>query len=48
MRTTLAEDIKALMDLGHDLDSATQLAVADRNRSSTTPGNYPLPPPDIF
>jgi len=28
---TLAEDIKALIDLGHSLEIATQLAVADRN-----------------
>jgi hypothetical protein len=32
--TTLAEDIKALMDLGHGLGSATELAVADRVKKS--------------
>ena len=37
--TTLAEDIKALMDLGHGLGSATKLAVEDRKRA-TQPGNY--------
>jgi len=39
--SSLADDIKALMDLGHSLESATELAVADRNRTPTTqPGNY--------
>jgi len=41
--TTLAEDIKALMDLGHGLERATELAVADRKRTSQpppAPGNY--------
>jgi hypothetical protein len=37
--TTLAEDIKALVDLGHSLEIATQLAVADRNRTPA-PGNF--------
>mmetsp|Transcript_19019 Transcript_19019/g.27242 ORF Transcript_19019/g.27242 Transcript_19019/m.27242 type:complete len:763 (+) Transcript_19019:38-2326(+) len=32
--TTLAEDIKALMDLGHGLESATELAVADRKKTT--------------
>jgi len=44
--TTLAEDIKALMDLGHGLESATELAVADRKRTTqpptVPPGNYPV------
>jgi hypothetical protein len=31
--TTLADDIKALMCLGFGLERATELAVADRNRS---------------
>ena len=35
--TTLAEDIKALMDLGHGLKSATELAVADRKRTTQPP-----------
>jgi hypothetical protein len=39
--SSLADDIKALMDLGHSLESATELAVADRNRTpATQPGNY--------
>ena len=29
---TLADDIKALMDLGISLERATELAVADRNK----------------
>mmetsp|Transcript_20122 Transcript_20122/g.27647 ORF Transcript_20122/g.27647 Transcript_20122/m.27647 type:complete len:205 (+) Transcript_20122:38-652(+) len=37
--TTLAEDIKALMDLGHDLGSATELAVADRKRTAQVEKN---------
>ena len=32
--TSLAEDIKALINLGQSLDIATQLAVADRNTAS--------------
>ena len=31
--TTLAEDIKALMDLGHTLERATDLATQDRAKS---------------
>jgi len=41
--TTLADDIKALMDLGINLERATELAVADRNKVPTTQGNYPVP-----
>ena len=37
--TTLADDIKALMDLGISLERATELAVADRNKVPA-PGNY--------
>ena len=36
--TTLADDIKALMDLGISLERATELAVADRNKVPA-PGN---------
>jgi hypothetical protein len=32
--TTLAEDISALMALGHNLDKATVLAQADRARGT--------------
>ncbi len=32
--TTLAEDIKALMALGHSLSDATQLAINDRARNT--------------
>jgi hypothetical protein len=32
--TTLAQDIEALVALGHPLERATQLAVADRNRNA--------------
>jgi hypothetical protein len=50
--TTLAEDIKALMELGHGLERATELAVADRKRTTqppaTQPGNnLPCPHPAI-
>ena len=31
MSTTLAQDIEALMALGHNLSRATELAIADRN-----------------
>jgi hypothetical protein len=31
--TTLAQDIKALMTLGHDLENATNLAREDRARA---------------
>ena len=43
--TTLADDIKALMGLGHSLENATELAVADRKRLATLKpaGNYPVP-----
>ena len=40
--TTLADDIKALMDLGISLERATELAVADRNKVPA-PGNYVHP-----
>ena len=30
MATTLAQDIEALMTLGHNLERATELAIADR------------------
>ena len=36
--TTLADDIKALMDLGISLERATELAVVDRNKVPA-PGN---------
>jgi hypothetical protein len=41
--TTLAQDIEALMTLGHNLEDATKLAREDRART-TTPGNefHPL------
>jgi hypothetical protein len=32
--TTLAQDIQALVALGHTLERATELAVADRNRNA--------------
>jgi hypothetical protein len=32
--TTLAEDISALMALGHNLEKATELAQADRARGT--------------
>jgi hypothetical protein len=34
--STLADDIKALMVLGHGLETATQLAVTDRNRTGNS------------
>ena len=37
--TTLADDIKSLMDLGISLERATGLAVEDRNKLPA-PGNY--------
>jgi hypothetical protein len=33
MNTTLAQDIHALVEIGHNLERATELAVADRNRN---------------
>ena len=39
MTTTLAQDIEALVKLGHTLEIATQLAVAHRNRPQAQPGN---------
>lgn len=37
---------KALIDLGHNLEKATELAVADRNRIAPQPGscaNFAVP-----
>ena len=35
--TTLAQDIEALMALGHDLENATKLAREDRARAVSLP-----------
>ena len=43
--STLAEEIQALMALGHDLNTATQLAERDRTRRfSTTQPGIPMMP----
>ncbi len=41
--TTLAEDIAALMALGHDLPTATELAKEDRKRVVIQAGKDLLP-----
>ena len=37
--TSLAQDIEELVKLGHSLEIATQLAVADRNLPQAQPGH---------
>ena len=46
--TTLAQDIEALMALGHNLERATELAREDRDRAIGIRTNQSKVPPTLF